>query len=97
MVNRQKKEAKRKYDDMFENAQYTRTQIGGERQNINENNIKEYNVKYIELINNLSSMSNNRLLTFLNILAEDLEMFNKLQEVTEWENKILSEFMKKEY
>jgi len=57
--------------------------------------LKESINKYTQLIKNLSSLSNIQLIAFVNILSiNDAEMFNTLKEVTEWESKILSEFMK---
>lgn len=57
--------------------------------------LKESINKHIELINNLSSLSNVQLIVFVNILSvNNPEMFDTLKEVTEWESKILSEFMK---
>ncbi len=60
-----------------------------------ENNLKESINEHIELINNLSSLSNAQLIVFVNILStNNPEMFDILKKVTEWESKILSEFMK---
>jgi hypothetical protein len=57
--------------------------------------LKESINKYIELIKNLSSLSNVQLIVFVNILStNNPEMFDKLKEVTEWESIVLSEFMK---
>jgi len=57
--------------------------------------LKESINKHIELIKNLSSLSNVQLIVFVNILSIDNpEMFDNLKEVTEWESKVLSEFMK---
>lgn len=86
-----KKESTRVSKDMFEQSDYYRVQIGGERID------KEFINKHIQLINNLSSLSKGQLIAFVNILSiNDPELFNRLKEVTEWESKILSEFMKKE-
>jgi len=60
-----------------------------------EGDLKESINKHIELIKNLSSLSNVQLIVFVNTLSiNNPEMFGILKEVTEWENKILSEFMK---
>ena len=60
-----------------------------------EEDLKESIDSHIELIKNLSSLSNVQLIAFVNILSvDDAEMFNTLKEVTEWENKVLSEFIK---
>ena len=60
-----------------------------------EENLKESIGKHIELIKNLSSLSNVQLITFVNILSvNNPEMFDTLKDVTEWESKVLSEFMK---
>ena len=60
-----------------------------------EENLKESISKHIELIKNLSSLSNVQLITFVNILSvNNPEMFDTLKDVTEWESKVLSEFMK---
>ncbi len=57
--------------------------------------VKESISRHIELIKNLSSLSNIQLIAFVNILSiKDADMFDTLKEVTEWESKILSEFMK---
>ena len=62
---------------------------------IMEEDLKESISKHIELIKNLSSLSNVQLIAFVNILsANNPEMFDTLKEVTEWEGKVLSEFMK---
>ena len=60
-----------------------------------EEDLKESISKHIELIKNLSSLSNVQLITFVNILSiNNADMFDTLKEVTEWESKVLSEFMK---
>lgn len=60
-----------------------------------EENLKESISSYIELIKNLSSLSNVQLIAFVNILSVDnTEMFDTLKEVTKWENNVLSKFMK---
>jgi outer membrane biosynthesis protein TonB len=60
-----------------------------------EESLKESISEHIELIKNLSSLSNVQLITFVNVLSvNNSEMFNILKEVTEWESKVLSEFMK---
>lgn len=57
--------------------------------------LKESINKHIELIKNLSSLSNVQLIAFINILSiNNAEMFNTLKDVTKWESNILSEFMK---
>ncbi len=61
---------------------------------IMEEDLKESIKKHIELIKNLSSLSNVQLIAFVNILSiNNAEMFNTLKEVTKWESSILSEFM----
>lgn len=60
-----------------------------------EKDIKESINKHIQLINNLTSLSNIQLIAFVNILSIDNpEMFDTLKEVSEWESTVLSEFMK---
>lgn len=60
-----------------------------------EDVLKESINNYIELVKNLSSLSNIQLITFVNILSIDNpEMFGIIKEVTNWESKILSEFNK---
>lgn len=60
-----------------------------------EEDIKESISNHIDLIKNLSSLSNVQLIAFVNILSVDnTEMFNTLKEVTKWENDVLSEFIK---
>lgn len=60
-----------------------------------EEDLKESISEHIELIKNLSSLSNVQLIAFVNILSiNDTEMFDTLKEVTKWESKVLSEFMK---
>ncbi len=67
----------------------------GEYEMIMEEDLKESINKHIQLIKNLSSLSNVQLIAFVNILSiNDAEMFGTLKEVTRWESKILSEFMK---
>jgi len=67
----------------------------GEHEMIMKEDLKESISKHIELIKNLSSLSNVQLIAFVNILsANNPEMFDTLKEVTEWESKVLSEFMK---
>ena len=89
-----KKEAKRLSEDMFIEREYARIQIGGEKSKLDENNIKESISKYIGLINNLCTLTNVQLIAFVNILStNNPELFEKLNEITEWESKILSEFM----
>lgn len=62
-----------------------------------ENDLKESIDKHIQLINNLSSLSNIQAIVFVNILSIDNpDMFNKLKEITEWESKVLSGFMQSE-
>ncbi len=62
---------------------------------IMEKDIKESINKHIQLIKNLSSLSNIQLIAFVNILSIDNpEMFETLKEVSEWESTVLSEFMK---
>lgn len=59
-----------------------------------ENKIKESIDKHIRLIQKLSTLSNVQLIVFVNVLSIDnSEMFETLTKVTEWECKILSEFM----
>lgn len=59
-----------------------------------EDDRKESIDKHIQLIKNLSSLSNVQAIVFVNILSIDNpEMFDKLKEITEWESKVLSEFM----
>lgn len=56
--------------------------------------LKESINKHIQLIKNLSSLSNIQLIAFVNILSIDNpEMFDTLKEVTEWEGTVLSEFI----
>lgn len=60
-----------------------------------EDAIKESINNHIELVKNLSSLSNVQLIAFVNILSIDNpEMFGIIKEVTNWESKILSEFNK---
>lgn len=60
-----------------------------------EEDLKESISKHIELIKNLSSLSNVQLIVFVNVLSiNNPDMFDTLKEITEWESKILSEFMK---
>jgi hypothetical protein len=60
-----------------------------------EEDLKESINEHIKLIKNLSSLSNVQLIVFVNTLSIDNpEIFGTLKEVTEWESKILSEFMK---
>ncbi len=67
----------------------------GEHEMTTEEDLKESISKHIELIKNLSYLSNIQLIAFVNILSiNNAEMFDTLKEVTEWESKILSEFMK---
>jgi len=62
---------------------------------IMEEDLKESINKHIQLIKNLSSLSNIQLIAFVNILyINNPEIFNILKNVTEWESKVLSEFMK---
>ncbi len=89
-----KKEAKRISEHMFIEKEFDRIQIGGEKSKLYENNIKESISKYIGLINNLCTLTNVQLVAFVNILSiNNPEFFEKLSEITEWESKILSEFM----
>ena len=70
-------------------------QIWSEYEMIMEEDLKESINKHIQLIKNLSSLSNVQLIAFVNILSiNNAEMFNTLKEVTKWESKVLSEFMK---
>jgi hypothetical protein len=57
--------------------------------------LKESINKHIKLIKNLSSLSNVQLIVFVNMLSIDNpEMFGTLKDITEWESKVLLEFMK---
>lgn len=59
-----------------------------------EDDLRECINEHIQLIKNLSSLSNIQAITFVNILsANNPKMFNNLREITKWESKILSEFM----
>lgn len=59
-----------------------------------ENDLKESINKHIQLIKNLSSLSNIQAIVFVNILSiNNLEMFDKLREITKWESNMLSEFI----
>lgn len=61
---------------------------------IMENDLKESINKHIQLIKNLSSLSNIQAIVFVNILSiNNLEMFDKLREITKWESNMLSEFI----
>ena len=69
--------------------------IMGEYEMIMEEDLKESINKHIQLIKNLSSLSNVQLIVFVNTLSiNNPDIFNKLKEVTEWESRILLEFMK---
>lgn len=58
-----------------------------------EDDLRESINKHIQLIKNLSSLSNIQAIVFVNILStNNPEMFNKSKEITEWESKELSEF-----
>lgn len=62
---------------------------------ISKEDLKESINNHIKLIKNLSSLSNVELIVFVNVLSiDDPEMFDTLKEVTEWEDKVLLEFMK---
>ena len=62
---------------------------------VTEEDLKASINSHIELIKNLSSLSNIQLIAFVNILSvDDTEMFDTLKGVTKWESKVLSEFMK---
>ena len=60
-----------------------------------EEDLKESIKNHIELVKNLSSLSNVQLIAFVNILSIDNpEMFGIIKEVAKWESKILSGFVK---
>lgn len=64
------------------------------KDDIIKDDIRESINEHIQLIKNLSSLSNIQTIVFVNILSIDNPyIFNKLREITRWESKVLSEFM----
>lgn len=59
-----------------------------------DDKVKESIDRHIKLIQKLSTLDNVQLIVFVNVLSiDDPDIFEILTKVTEWEDKIFSEFM----